>query len=810
MKTFQRIRTAGLFCLIAALIFSISRFPLFSQDSGKKVVLSSWKSEGVPGNLVLLYPHDGTLFPPDMVAPTFRWKDQTGKADSWLVIADIDGEVEVSSDLLTGQEWKPDPETWSRIKQKSQGKNIQMTVMGVQESNPEKILSGTSIFIQTSYDEVGAPIFYRDVPLPFEFAYNNLDRIRWRLGNVSMEGPTKIILERMPLCGNCHTFTKDGSTLAMDVDYANDKGSYVISRLEKETVLSPDKIITWSDYRREDGEMTFGLLSQISPDGRFVLSTVKDRSIFVPIDNLNISQLFFPIKGIIAVYDRETQRFWALPGADDPDYCQSNPTWSLDGKTVVFARAPVYHSKEAEASNRAVLDISVAREFIDGTRGFRYDLYRISFNKGQGGTPHPIPGASNNGMSNYFPRFSPDGKWIVFCQAKNFMLLQPDSKLYIIPSEGGTPREMMCNMSNLNSWHTWSPNGKWLAFASKELGPYTQLYLTHIDENGQDSPPVLLENFVLPERAVNIPEFVDIQEDNWDILVDSFTETGNYYVRIGEDKYFAEDYQGAIEAYDKAFKNFPNSSGIYIKRGDAKFGLNDFQGAIDDYSKALEVNPSLPIGYKNRADVKFRTGDVLGAVEDYDEAIMLDPDYPDAYDRRAMAKFALKNLGGALEDINKAIQLKPEMSVFYINRAFVRLALKDYEGVLEDYNKAIELKPEDPSPYERRARVKMELQDLPGALDDLTKAIQIDNGNFDFYSYRGDVKYAMKDLKGAVDDYSQSIKLNPDYALNYYKRGMVKLIMGNRQEGCSDLQKAYDLGYKEAMAQIQKNCKDYN
>jgi len=52
--------------------------------------------------------------------------------------------------------------------------------------------------------------------------------------------------------------------------------------------------------------------------------------------------------------------------------------------------------------------------------------------------------------------------------------------------------------------------------------------------------------------------------------------------------------------------------------------------------------------------------------------------------------------------------------------------------------------------------------------------------------------------------------LNPDYALNYYKRGMVKLIMGNKQEGCSDLRKAYELGYEEALAQIQKNCKDYN
>ena len=48
----------------------------------------------------------------------------------------------------------------------------------------------------------------------------------------------------------------------------------------------------------------------------------------------------------------------------------------------------------------------------------------------------PIEGASHNGMSNFFAKFSPDGKWIVFCKAENYMLLMPDSELYIIPSEG--------------------------------------------------------------------------------------------------------------------------------------------------------------------------------------------------------------------------------------------------------------------------------------------------------------------------------------------------------------------------------------
>ena len=102
--------------------------------------------------------------------------------------------------------------------------------------------------------------------------------------------------------------------------------------------LATSDIITWDDYRREDGQQTFGLLSQISPDGRYVVSTVKDRSVFVPRPDLAFSQLFFPLKGILVVYDRQTKQFSPLPGADDPAFVQSNPAWSPDGQWVVFAR----------------------------------------------------------------------------------------------------------------------------------------------------------------------------------------------------------------------------------------------------------------------------------------------------------------------------------------------------------------------------------------------------------------------------------------------------------------------------------------
>jgi hypothetical protein len=34
--------------------------------------------------------------------------------------------------------------------------------------------------------------------------------------------------------------------------------------------------------------------------------------------------------------------------------------------------------------------------------------------------------------------------------------------------------------------------------------PYTQLFLTHINDDGESSPPVVLEHMTNPDRAANI------------------------------------------------------------------------------------------------------------------------------------------------------------------------------------------------------------------------------------------------------------------------------------------------------------------
>ncbi len=666
------------------LVILLFTSPMPAKSINDSIEVAPGQSEY--SGLTIRYPLDETLFPPEIIAPTFRWKDDSAGSDTWLITIEFQDDKGRMDFLSHSPEWTPSDAQWEAIKQRSLEKDAIVTILGVNQADSKKILSGGRISIRTSKDEVGAPLFYREVNLPFIEAVKDPSLIRWRFGSISSKTQPPIILENLPVCGNCHSFSSDGALLGMDVDYANEKGSYAIVPIAEEMILEKSKIITWSDYRREDGELTFGLLSQVSPDGKFVVSTVKDRSVFVPREELAFSQLFFPIKGILVIYDCERGTFKALPGADDETYVQSNPTWSPDCKYIVFTRSKAYNLKTKGAN--VLLSEEECHEFLKEGKTFLFDLYRIPFNGGEGGTAEPLDGASNNGMSNYFAKYTPDGKWIVFCKAKSFSLLQPDSELYIMPADGGEPRRMRCNTSRMNSWHSFSPNGKWLVFSSKANSPYTQLFLTHIDGNGRSTPPVELAHMTAPDRAANIPEFVNADPDAIKKIKERFLDDLSF-IRAAHQFQIADDIDRAEDSYRKALEFNPKNSDAYNGIGSVLIRKGQVEEAFSYFNKALEMDPKNKAVYFNLGLALSEQGNLNEAIRYYNQALEIDPNYTDALCNMGVIFASMGRVDEATVYYNKALESDPQHVMAHSNLGNLLAKQEKYDEAIAHYKEAL-------------------------------------------------------------------------------------------------------------------------
>lgn len=743
-------------------------------------------AEAAGGTARISYPQEGTLFPPEIVAPTFVWEDATANVDRWYVVVRDDAGGEVLREAVDAPRWRPSEERWREIKQRSAERDAEVLIAGVNQGRLGRVLSSARVRIRTSKDPVNDSLFYREVPLPFLTAVQDPSRIRWRFGTVDQEGGPPIVLQNLPVCGNCHSFADNGSVLGLDVDYGNDKGAYGILPVSEHMVMNDEKIITWADYKREDGELTFGLLSRVSPSGRYVISTVKDRSVFVAIPDLMISQLFFPIKGILVVYDRDTKTFAALPGADDPRYVQTNAVWSPDGREIVFARTTAHRAEHLEQQNSALVDEKDVPEFTVEKRPFRYDLYRIPFNDGKGGTAEPLAGASNDGMSNYFPKYSPDGKWIVFTKSKSYMLLQPDSELWIVPAAGGEARRLRYNTPRMNSWHSWSSNSRWLVFSSKVNGPYTQLFLTHIDEDGNDSPPVLLERFTSPDRAANIPEFTHLPGNAIADIREQFLDSYSF-LRAGMANEHTGDHRGAERSYRRGLEIAPDNVELHNALGWTLFQDGRTPEAVAEYRRALALNPGHAKAHNNLALALVELGEIAEAADHFRQSLAVEPK-AEIYSDLGFVLAQQGDMEAAVANYRQALALDPDCASAHFNLAVTYVRDGDFAQAEAHYRKALPGRPSAET-HNGLGYVLVQQGRTDEAIAEFRQAIDADAQYVPAYNNLADALARQDHLDEAAETYRRSLALKPSAAV-HNALGSILRQLGKPAEAAEQFSKA--------------------
>ena len=193
--------------------------------------------------LIIDIPANNTIYPPDIIPPQFTWRDQNPAVTVWRVeivfakgrsikawsngekiqLAPVDSNLvgyvppTLSPEQQAAHTWRPDDKTWEEIKKRSQSDTQTATVVisgfaGLKDHDP---LTTAKATFQTSIDPVGAPIFYRDVPLiPPDLSTAQrgvikplpdsvLPKIKWELRYIDQK-QSKVMMTNLPTCGNCH------------------------------------------------------------------------------------------------------------------------------------------------------------------------------------------------------------------------------------------------------------------------------------------------------------------------------------------------------------------------------------------------------------------------------------------------------------------------------------------------------------------------------------------------------------------------------------------------------------------------------
>jgi len=730
------------------------------------------------------YPLGGSVFPPEITPPTFLWRDANESAKRWVIEitfaghagdirlavsgqlmqpGELDPQAGGPNDLtkLTPQQavthtWAPDADTWEKIERQSVKSPASITITGFACDNAQQPVSAGTVNISTSVDPVGAPVFYRDVPLmiwprgqkgsiqplpPFA-----IPLIKWKLRNIG-EAQSHTVMENLPTCGNCHSFSRDGKTLGMDLDGPkNDKGLYAIAPISKNMTIRNQDVIRWSSFQENPDARSsepvvkrFGFMSQISPDGRYVVTSIgppglgnkhkdelpdfapglADRLYSMNFQGPPFNQVFYPTRGILAFYDRTEQKLRPLPGADDPRFVHTSAFWSPDGKYLIFSRAT---ARDPYPENVAKAEYANDPNETQ----IQYDLYKIPFNDGKGGKAEPVVGASNNGMSNNFPKVTPDGRWIVFVQNRNGLLMRPDSHLYIVPFAGGKARLMNCNTALMNSWHTFSPNGRWMAFSSKARSPYTRLMLTHIDTNGNDTPAIIVDNTTAANRAVNIPEFLNVPPDGLEKID---PEATNFF------RYFNQ-------AYELMENNRVNE-------------------AVPLLRQAVQSDPDDAIGHYALATALAQTGEERPAVEEYRKALALNHTPPAAwYDHLAVLQAQTGDLPGAVENLRLSLAIDPRDAGTEDNLGTILCETGQAQEGFEHLRKAISLAPDFPDPHNHLGWELAKTGQFEEAVGELQKAIALRPGSVEYRVNLGYVLAIQGDFAAAVPVFQKAVELS--------------------------------------------------
>jgi Flp pilus assembly protein TadD len=245
----------------------------------------------------------------------------------------------------------------------------------------------------------------------------------------------------------------------------------------------------------------------------------------------------------------------------------------------------------------------------------------------------------------------------------------------------------------MNSWHSFSPNGKWLVFSSKANSPYTQLFLTHIDEEGQSSPAVLLEHFTFPDRAANIPEFVNAKPMAIEKISEYFLNDYSF-VRAANEFFKADDFDLAERQCRKALELNPKNIEAHCTLAYALERKGMLKESVKHLLEAINLDPNHTEARYNLGQAMVRQGRLDEAIGHFSLVVQLEPEHPKVHGNLGSILLAKGMIKEAKPHLSEAVRLNSGNAEARYSLALILADQRELEQALVHYSEAVRIKPD--------------------------------------------------------------------------------------------------------------------
>lgn len=376
---------------------------------------------------------------------------------------------------------------WRKLMAENAGASISLTVAVRQDS---KWLAFNPFTINVSSDKIDPFLSFRLIPP----GYQAWKRLGIYQRNLETYSQTAIFENSLTggNCVNCHSYCqRDPSKMLFHA--RGDFGGTAMILDDKVEKLNT----------KTDSTISALVYPYWHPSGRYVAFSVNKTNQNFFSHNENRIEVYDSASDVV-VYDVDKHEIFWSPLTRSKDSFETFPTFSPDGRSLYFCSAKAVSPMPQEYSKA------------------KYSLCRIDFHPEDasfGERVDTLYNGARNGKSVSFPRISPDGKFLIFTLQEygNFSIWHKDANLWTANLQTGEIHPLdAVNSEDVDSYHSWSGNSRWLVFSSRRIdGLYTRPFFCHIDGNGQASKPFLLpqknplEYYSSQMNSYNIPELME-------------------------------------------------------------------------------------------------------------------------------------------------------------------------------------------------------------------------------------------------------------------------------------------------------------